>query len=261
MGARALLQQPQGPCRRIRAAARSIVPRSKKETNAVRSSISSISSLTPPPPPILQSSSTHTGRPRRDAERRQIHAVQRALQLQHPRGKLPLLHDRPELDARPCPRRAVRLARGSPQAQVRGAAVSGDRRHRRSRQGREHGRGPRERVPEPHQGCGRHPPRDARVRRPGRDPRGGPRRPRGRHRHHHVRTSHQRPRVHERALNEDEEGRSARGAEPADGESAQDGAGVRREGDRVARGREGDSQRDGAVEHDGRGLFEHVPAV
>ena len=122
------------------------------------------------------------GRDRRDAERRQILAVQRAHQGRRPGRQLPVHDDRAERRGRARDRRAPRSGRGG--RRLERGRLGHDRlpRHRGSRRRRAQGRGPRQPVPGEHPRDRRARPRRPLTPGPERHPLRRQRRPRARHR-------------------------------------------------------------------------------
>ena len=130
---------------------------------------------------------------RRPAQRRQVHALQRAHVRGGPRRQLPVCDHRAQHRHRDGARPAPRRAREAGVARARRAGVGGVRRHRRPREGRQPGRRPRQPVPPQHPRSRRHRPRRPLLRGREHPARDGRARPGARPRDHQHRTRTGRP--------------------------------------------------------------------
>ena len=135
------------------------------------------------------------GRDRRDAQRGQVVALQRADARGRRGGQLPVHDHRAQRRRRAGGRRAPR-SRGRDDRLLE-RRLRHDRlpRHRRPGARRQRGRGPRQQVPGQHPRGGRHRPRRARPSRRQRHPPRGPGRSAPRHRDHRDRAALRRPRA------------------------------------------------------------------
>ena len=172
-------------------------------------------------------------RHRGPAERRQVHALQRADADGRRRGRqLSVLHHRAQHRRRRRARPAARPAGGYRQVRRRRADAPHLRRHRRPGARRLQGRGPRQPVPRPHPRGRRRRLRAALLRGPGRDARRGPDRSDRRRRDGRDRADAGRPRqpgAPARAAGEEGAGRRQGGQGAARPDRQGAGAGARRQ--------------------------------